>query len=153
MKRYRLEQSTRIAASLPAVFEFFSTPENLERITPESMKFRITDGPGRRLREGDLIRYSIRVFGIPMRWTTRIVMWRDGEAFADLQERGPYRYWLHTHTFRETGANEVEMTDVVEYELPFGFLGRLFASRLIDRQLHGIFAFRAGAIRAVFGKN
>jgi ligand-binding SRPBCC domain-containing protein len=144
-----LESTTVIAAPLADVFEFFSTPGNLGRITPPGMGFRITAGPDRRLREGDLIQYAIRIFGLPLRWTTRITLWREGEVFADLQERGPYRYWHHTHTFREVDGG-VEMHDRVEYELPFGLLGRLFGTPIVRRQLRTIFAFRANAIREIF---
>ncbi len=145
-----LESSTVIAAPLADVFGFFSTPGNLARITPPAMGFRITAGPDRRLREGDRIHYTVRVLGIPLRWTTLITLWREGEAFADLQERGPYRYWHHTHTFREVDG-EVTMYDRVEYELPFGFLGRLVGQPIVRRQLDAIFAFRAKAIREIFG--
>nr|MDQ3280020.1 TIGR01777 family protein [Acidobacteriota bacterium] len=86
MTRIRFERTTRIAAPLAAVFDFFSAPRNLGRITPPEMGFRIVEGPDRRLREGDRIRYRIRVMGVPMSWTTRITLWREGEAFADLQE-------------------------------------------------------------------
>lgn len=149
MNRRRLEHTTVIPASVGEVFEFFSAPENLGRITPPAMRFRITRGPGRRLREGDRIEYSIRIFGLPARWTTHIVLWREGEVFADLQERGPYRYWLHTHTFREVPGG-VEMQDVVEYELPFGLLGRIFGGWLVRRQLDRIFDFRATVVRSLF---
>lgn len=148
-QRSVLETTTVIAAPLADVFEFFSTPGNLGRITPPNMGFRITAGPDRRLREGDRIQYAIRIFGVPLRWTTRITLWREGEAFADLQESGPYRYWHHTHTFREVDG-AVEMHDRVEYELPFGFLGRLFGAPIVRRQLEAIFAYRAAAIREIF---
>jgi len=149
VKRYRFSRTTRIAAPLPAIFEFFAAPANLGRITPPQMRFRIAQGPDRALRQGDCIQYVFRIFGIPMRWTTRITLWEDGVAFADLQERGPYRYWLHTHTFRQLD-DAVEMTDLVEYELPFGFLGRLFGARLVARQLEAIFSHRARVIAEVF---
>lgn len=149
-RRNVLDQTTFIAAPLAEVFAFFSAPENLGRITPPGMGFRITKGPGRQLQEGDRIDYSIRILGLPMRWTTRITLWREGEAFADLQERGPYRYWHHTHTFREVDGG-VEMHDRVEYELPFGFLGRLAGGPIVRRQLAAIFAYRAAAIREIFG--
>ncbi|HET8797477.1 MAG TPA: SRPBCC family protein [Thermoanaerobaculia bacterium] len=150
-RRAVLERTTRIDAPLAEVFEFFSTPANLGRITPPSMGFRITAGPERRLQEGDRIDYAIRVFGLSMRWTTRITLWREREVFADLQERGPYRYWHHTHTFRAADGG-VEMHDRVEYELPFGFLGRLFGGPIVRRQLDAIFAYRAEAIRNIFGR-
>jgi hypothetical protein len=144
-----LETTTHIDASLADVFTFFSAPGNLARITPPGMGFRVTNGPDRALRQDDRIHYAMRVFGIPLRWTTRITLWRDGEAFADLQERGPYKYWLHTHTFREVDGG-VEMHDRVEYELPFGLLGRIFGAPIVRRQLQAIFAFRASAIREIF---
>jgi ligand-binding SRPBCC domain-containing protein len=146
----RFERTTHINATVARVFEFFSAPGNLARITPPEMGFRITSGPDRPLREGDRIQYAMRVFGLPICWTTHITIWRDGEVFADLQERGPYKYWLHTHTFRET-QDGVEMRDVVEYELPFGILGRLAGGWLVARQLEQIFAHRAKVIGEVFG--
>ena len=151
MSRHRLERTTTIAAPLAEVFAFFAAPENLGRITPPSMRFRILSGPGRTLREGDRIRYSIRVMGFPVQWTTVIVFWRENDAFADLQERGPYRYWHHTHAFREV-ADGVEMHDLVEYELPFGALGDLFGGWLVRKQLRAIFDYRASVISALFAR-
>jgi ligand-binding SRPBCC domain-containing protein len=148
--RRRFETSTWIDAPLENVFEFFSDPANLGRITPPSMRFRIVEAPSRRLQEGDQIDYSIRVLGLPMRWRTRIVMWREGEAFSDLQERGPYRLWIHTHTFHRD-RDGVLMTDVVEYELPLGWLGSLFGGHLVARQIEKIFSFRTEAIEQIFG--
>lgn len=153
-RRYSFERTTRIEAPLSDVFSFFSLHENLQRITPEQMRFRITKSPGARLKEGDRIEYKLRFLGIPLRWTTLITRFRENEVFADLQERGPFRYWLHTHTFRAVrdGAEHraVEMHDRVEYELPLGLLGRLFGAHLVARQLRAVFEFRANAIRAAF---
>lgn len=146
-----LERTSRVAASLPEVFEFFSDPANLGRITPPAMGFRILSAPFRPLQEGDTIDYSIRVNGIPVKWRTRITMWRQNEAFADLQERGPYRYWLHTHSFREV-AGGVEMSDHVEYELPLGALGRLLAGWFVKRQLKQIFDYRERVIGELFNR-
>jgi len=139
------ERTTILPAPLPRVFEFFSEPENLARITPPATRFRIVAGPQRRLREGDRIDYALRVFGLPFRWRSRIDAWRENELFADVQERGPYKSWRHTHTFREV-AGGVEMHDVVEYELPFGWLGRAVAGRLVRRELEKIFEYRGRAV-------
>lgn len=148
-RRAVLERTTQIAAPLSDVFDFFSAPGNLARITPPGMGFRITSGPDRRLREGDRIHYRIRILGVPLRWTTHITLWREGEAFADFQERGPYRYWQHTHTFKQVNGT-VEMHDRVEYELPFGFLGRLLGAPLVRKQLDAIFAYRSKVITEIF---
>jgi ligand-binding SRPBCC domain-containing protein len=139
------ERTTILRAPLPRVFEFFAEPGNLARITPVATRFRIVAGPDRCLREGDRIEYRLRVFGLPWRWASRIESWRENEFFSDVQERGPYKSWRHTHTFRET-ADGVEMYDRVEYELPLGILGRLAAGGLVRRELKKIFGYRGRAI-------
>ena len=139
------ERTTFIPAPPPRVFDFFAQPENLARITPPSTRFRIVAGPARRLREGDRIEYALRLFGLPFRWASRIEAWREGESFADVQERGPYKAWRHTHSFGAV-AEGTEMRDHVEYELPFGIVGRLIAGRVVARQLESIFDYRAKSI-------
>jgi ligand-binding SRPBCC domain-containing protein len=150
-RRFVFEKTTFIDAPLADVFEFFSAPQNLGRITPPEMRFRILEGPNRRLRQDDRITYSMRIWGVPVRWRTHITLWREGEAFADLQERGPYRHWLHTHTFREKDGR-VEMHDRVEYELPFGALGAIFGGWMVRRQIEAIFSFREKVIHEVFAR-
>lgn len=139
------ERTTTIAAPLARVFDFFAQPESLAKITPPATRFRIVAGPGRRLREGDRIEYALRVFGLPFRWASRIDGWRENGSFSDVQERGPYKSWRHTHTFREV-AGGVEVHDRVEYELPFGIAGRLAAGWLVRRELEKIFDYRGRAV-------
>jgi ligand-binding SRPBCC domain-containing protein len=145
----RLERTTIVPAPLERVFLFFSDPKNLGLITPPSMGFRILEGPERPLRAGDRIRYRIRVGGLPLTWVTRITAWDENRRFADLQEKGPYANWHHTHEF-EAVEGGVKMTDIVEYELPFGRLGALFGGWFVRRQLARIFDYRAKVIRDYF---
>ena len=149
MKRVVFERITRIAAPREAVVRFFADPANLSRITPPRMRHRVIDAPPRLLREGDRIEYAFRVFGVPMRWRSRIASWREAESFSDVQERGPFAYWLHTHTFRDAGGG-TEMHDRVEYALPFGWLGRLVAAPMVRRELERIFDYRAEAVTRAF---
>ena len=145
-----LERQTQIAAPRAMVFEFFSDPHNLARITPRSLGFEIVDAPDRRLRSGDRNRYRIRLLGIPLPWVSRISEWREGTSFVDEQERGPYRRWRHEHTLRASDRGVV-MHDRVDYELPFGALGRLVAGWWVRRNLDRIFDYRAQVIREIFG--
>jgi ligand-binding SRPBCC domain-containing protein len=143
------ERTTTLAAPLAEVFDFFAQPENLARITPPAVGFRVLRAPARPLREGDVLEYRLRAAGLPLRWRSRITLWQPGRAFADLQERGPFAYWLHTHTFSEEG-NVVTMHDHVDYRLPFGLLGRLVASALVRRTIAKAFDYRAAALRNRF---
>ena len=145
-----LERETVIPAPRRMVFEFFSDPQNLARITPRSLGFEIVDAPDRRLRAGDRIRYRIRLLGLRLPWVSRITEWREGTSFVDEQERGPYKRWRHVHTLMASDRG-VLMCDRVDYELPFGALGRFVAGWWVRRNLERIFDYRTQAIGEIFG--
>jgi hypothetical protein len=136
-----LERESRVARPREEVFDFFSRAENLERITPPWLHFRIRTPSPIVLRQGALIDYSLRIHGLPVRWRTRIEEWNPPYGFVDVQVRGPYRIWRHTHRFAADGDGAI-VRDTVEYELPFGLLGRL-AQPFVARDLEAIFAYRA----------
>ena len=143
------ERTTIINAPLERVFDFFSRPENLVLLTPPALGFVIVERPDGPLQSGSRIVYRIRVAGIPLKWVTNIVAFDPGRSFVDDQASGPYRKWVHTHTFTARGSS-VEMGDRVEYELPFGIAGRLAGGWFVRRQLRGIFAYRETKIREIF---
>jgi ligand-binding SRPBCC domain-containing protein len=146
---YRLDQTQRIEAPIEDVFAFFSDPGNLARITPPWLSFRIHGPMPHPLAEGSRIEYRIRWTVFRLRWVTRITRWRPPSEFQDLQERGPYSVWIHTHRFSPSGSG-VTMEDHVEYALPFGILGRIVHALQVRRQLDEIFDFRRKAIAQIF---
>ena len=145
----KLERTQTIrGAGLPEVFAFFSDPKNLARITPPGLSFRIVGEPPP-LAEGSRLEYRIRWMLWTLRWVTRITRWNPPLEFADLQEKGPYAVWIHTHRFRADGGGVI-MEDHVEYALPLGRLGRLVHALAVRRQLEAIFDYRRNAIAAIF---
>ena len=145
---YLLERSQVVAASPEQVFAFFSDPGNLARITPEWLRFRIRDRPAV-LGAGSRLEYRIAWGFVRLAWVTRIVSWSPPESFVDVEEKGPYKKWVHTHTFTPVGGG-VRMDDRVEYALPFGPVGRLVHALRVGRQLEEIFDFRRRAIDEIF---
>jgi ligand-binding SRPBCC domain-containing protein len=147
--RYRLERRQLVSATRARVFDFFSAAENLERLTPSFLRFRIVTPLPVEMRRGARIEYRIALGGLPMRWLTEIAEWQPNERFVDLQLHGPYRYWHHLHEFRDAPGG-TEMIDIVDYELPLGPLGALAHSLAIKRTLTRIFDFRSEAIATAF---
>jgi ligand-binding SRPBCC domain-containing protein len=150
VKTYLLERTQWIARPLSEAFDFFARAENLGRITPPWLHFRIRSQLPIQMRVDARIDYTIRLAGIPLRWRTRIAAWEPERRFVDIQERGPYALWEHTHLFepRESG---VLMTDQVRYALPLGWLGRAANALAVRSALASIFDYRFQTIQALLG--
>jgi ligand-binding SRPBCC domain-containing protein len=144
MKTYTLECEMLVPVSVREAFEIFKDPRNLSRITPPWLNFRITSEKVE-MRQGAEIAYRIRWAGIPLAWKTRISEYEPPFFFVDVQQSGPYRHWVHRHTFRPTEGGTL-VKDRVEYALPLGWLGRLAHRMVVRRQLNGIFAYRQRAL-------
>jgi ligand-binding SRPBCC domain-containing protein len=145
MKTYRISTETLIDAPINTVFDFFSKAENLEQLTPKTLKFKILTPLPIEMKMGALIDYKISIRGIPMRWKTEIAIWEPGKRFVDRQLKGPYKQWIHEHRFVPEGT-KTRMFDNVDYALPFGPLGQIVHTLFVKREVEGIFRFREQAI-------
>lgn len=144
-REYVLERTQVVPVPLEQAFAFFSDAHNLERITPPWLRFRIVETPPG-LGRGARLRYRLRLFGIPIRWRTEIVDWRPPRGFTDLQRRGPFLLWEHTHRLTPV-ASGTEIYDHVRYRLFFGPLGGLVRRLLVRGWVEGIFDYRARVVR------
>lgn len=143
-EEYTLHRVQHVPLALDETFEFFSRPENLGRITPPWLAFRmVSEGP--EMREGSRIEYRIRPLGVPQKWVSEITAYDPPHRFVDEQRKGPYRRWHHEHRFRAVDGG-TEVTDTVSYALPFGALGRVAHRLLVRRQLESIFDYRKQAL-------
>lgn len=146
---FHLRAASRIERSLDEVFAFFAQPENLELITPPQLGFEILTPLPIEMAEGALIRYRVRVHGVPLPWLTRIDVWEPGVRFVDRQVRGPYRVWVHEHRFEAHGPHATVVHDHVRYRPP---LGRLANALVVRRDLLRIFAHRQAVIPTLIGR-
>ena len=133
------------------VFPFFAAAANLEAITPPFLRFRIVTPTPIPMRVGTLIQYRLRLHGVPISWLTSIQEWDPPHRFVDVQVRGPYALWHHTHEFEADGTGATVMRDTVRYALPLGPLGEVARRVLVARDLERIFDHRAGKIARRLG--
>lgn len=146
MKTYVLEREQVVRAPLAEVFDFFSAARNLEALTPRWLRFEVLSPEPILMRPGTVIKYRLRLRGVPLRWVSLIEEWEPGRKFVDRQLRGPYRLWHHTHEFAEHPDGTL-VRDRVRYQVPLGPLGALAHAAFVRRDLDRVFAFRHAAVR------
>ncbi|MCB0389383.1 MAG: SRPBCC family protein [Winogradskyella sp.] len=151
-KVYTLSSKQKLPISLEEAWQFLSSPKNLKTITPDYMGFHILSGAEKPMFAGQIIQYIVTpVFGIKTHWVTEITHVVDKTYFVDEQRFGPYALWHHKHFLREVEGG-VEMEDVIDYKLPFGFLGRWLHPILVKPKLTEIFNYRSQKLSELFGQ-
>ena len=135
------------------MFRFFADPRCLEAITPPLLRFRLLTPEPIAMGVGTFLQYALRLHGVPVRWDTLIQEWEPPVRFVDVQVRGPYRLWHHTHELVEIdGGGATLMRDTVRYSVGFGVVGEIARRWLVLRDLEAIFAFRAERVPALVAR-
>ena len=149
--KYQLYREQQLNCDLETAWQFFSSPNNLSKITPPDMNFTVlSDVDNQEIFEGMIIDYTVSpILNIQMKWKTRISQVDEEKSFTDFQENGPYKYWNHYHEFipNEKG---VLIKDTVDYELPFGVLGDIAHRIFVHKKLVTIFDFRYTVLEKMF---
>lgn len=148
-RSYTLVRDQLIRRPLDEVFPFFADAANLQKITPSWLNFKILTPMPLEMRSGALLDYQISLFGVPLKWRTRIEEFTPGVRFVDTQLRGPYRVWHHTHEFTAVPEG-TQMRDTVRYEMPFGPLGTVTHALMVQGMLRKIFDHRYAVIEREF---
>ena len=152
MKIYTLQTEQILPISPEEAWAFLSSPDNLSKITPPDMGFKIISWDQKPMYAGQVICYTVNGLPfIPMTWVTEITHVSEGAYFVDEQRFGPYRLWHHKH-FLEAVPEGVKMTDLIHYALPLGIAGRIMHKIFIKRRLSDIFLFRKRKLETLFGK-
>ncbi|UCD75781.1 MAG: SRPBCC family protein [Phycisphaerales bacterium] len=143
---YLLECELLLLRPAEEVFGFFADATNLEAITPPQLRFEILTPLPIEMSKGAIIDQRLRLHGIPLRWRSEITAWEPHQRFVDEQRRGPYRWWIHEHTFEETDDGTLAR-DRVQYGVPGG---AMVNALLVARDLRRIFDYRSRALRGIF---
>ncbi len=151
--KHRLYREQQLNCDIETAWDFFSCPKNLSKITPKNMGFTVlTDYNSEQITEGMVIDYIVSpLLKVPLKWRTRITHVEPNKSFIDFQEKGPYKYWNHFHEFIPN-KDGVLMKDTVDYELPYGFLGKIAHRLFVKKKLAHIFDFRYSVLEKLFNK-
>ncbi len=151
MAIYKIETKQLIKTDKETLWNFISSPKNLQEITPKEMGFVITTKDlAPEMYAGQIITYKVSpLLGIKLNWCTEITQVHKGVYFVDEQRFGPYAMWHHEHHIAET-KDGIMMTDIIHYKLPLGVLGDLANTLFVRKKLHGIFDYRFKVLEKKF---
>lgn len=149
MKEFYFQAEQWLPRPVEEVFAFFSEARNLQTLTPSWLRFEVLTPSPIAMKAGTLIDYRIRVHGLPVHWRTEIVEWKPPHRFVDVQLRGPYTLWHHTHTFESSDGGAL-CRDQVRYR-PRG--GVLMNWLFVRRDVSNIFSYRSEKMIQIFRKN
>ena len=141
-----LEREQRVELPIEDVFEFYGDALNLEAITPPWLGFSVTTPQPIEMGPGTRLDYRLKLHRVPVRWQTRIESWEPPHRFVDVQVRGPYALWEHTHEFAPAGVGATTIRDRVRYAIPFGPLGEVAHRLFVRRDVERIFDYRRQAV-------
>ena len=145
-----LEFEQLLPVGLDEAWTFFSSPSNLNLITPEDLDIKILDNLPESIHQGLLICYKIKpMLNIPLDWVTEITVVKEKEYFIDEQRKGPYRVWHHEHHFKEVSGG-VLMTDKLSYDIGMSIIGTIAGKLWVDKQVQKIFAYRRKKLSELF---
>jgi ligand-binding SRPBCC domain-containing protein len=147
-----LETTTKLYRPLAEIFDFFSRVENLNEVTPSELSFKILTPLPVKMEKGAVIDYTIKLSGIPFHWRTLIKEWNPPYSFVDVQAKGPYSLWHHTHTF-EQKEDHVLMTDRVEFLSPGWIFEPIVHHLFVGARVEAIFKYRTQIFTRLFGKS
>ncbi len=150
---HKLERIQHLPIDIDTAWNFFSSPKNLSKITPDYMNFRIISNfKEDKMYPGLFIIYKVSpIFGISMTWITEITQISEKKYFIDEQRSGPYKIWHHEHHFKVTNEG-VEMSDLLYYKLPFGFIGKIINFLFVGKKVKSIFDYREKILNEMFSK-
>jgi len=147
----QIHREQLVKTDINTLWDFMSSPKNLETITPESMMFKITSkNKDEKMYPGMIITYIVSpLLKIKLTWMTEITQVKEKSFFIDEQRLGPYTMWHHQHIFKQTEEG-ILMKDIITYIPPFGIIGKIANFLFIKSKVNQIFNYRNKKIDSLF---
>ena len=144
----RIEIELEIAAPVERCFDLARSIEAHLHSTAHTGERAVAGVTSGLLRLGDTVTWEARHFGVRQTLTSQIAEYDRPRHFRDAMIRGAFRRFVHDHDFEPTPRG-TRVRDVVEYEAPYGLLGRIAERLVLTRYLRRLLLSRNAALRAL----
>jgi uncharacterized protein (TIGR01777 family) len=131
-----------IPSSPKTVLDWHRRPGAFERLTPPWESVQLVEKTGGIEDNGSRVTLRVRTGPLTQVWISEHRDFIENKQFRDVQIKGPFARWEHTHRFETAGDASCVLEDRIEYELPMGRLGRLFGGAHVRKTLERMFRYR-----------
>ena len=123
-----------VDCDIDKVWKFYTNIRHLEIITPTKIGLRLIFCSDEILKKDGLACFSGKLI-INAEWCSRITLFDKYEYVDEMIQHEnrdpPFKIWKHRHTFKEIGYHKTKVIDKIQFELPYGFLGKMLESLVI----------------------
>ena len=113
-----------VDVSIDKVWDFYTDLHHLEIITPKRLDFKIIETSSNKITQGQTAHFSSTLL-TRMTWKTKITTCKP-YTYVDEMSNTIFKRWKHTHVFHKINENQTKVTDEIEFELQYGFIGKMF---------------------------
>ncbi len=136
-----LDRTSHLPVSCEEAFAWHERPGALERMIPPWEEAEVIEKKGS-IKDGDKVTLRTKLGPISLLFSAQHQNYVKNQQFEDIQVKGPFSYWKHTHIFESIDSSKSKLIDHVEYKLPLGFLSPLFNFSFMEEKLNKLFAYR-----------
>ncbi len=135
------ERSVELPARIEESFAYHERPGALGRLIPpwEQATIKRCDGS---LKPGSEVLLQTRFGLLSLDWLARHKLYDSPRMFSDKQITGPFSKWYHEHLFESMGETRTKLTDRIQFEIPFGAIGKFFGEAFVEQKLNAMFGYR-----------
>lgn len=138
--------SSVFPASPSDLFNYHARPGAFERLNPPWQPVEVISAEGG-IKDGARVTIRVPILGpLGFKWSLAHQNYIDGKQFQDIQVRGPFSYWKHTHTI-DSHSNGSELADQIDYAFPGDPIGTLVDTLHFKGELKKLFSYRHAVTR------
>ncbi len=140
--------TTKIKAPIQIVFDVSRNIDIHQQSASKSYEVAIAGVTSGLINYNETVTWRGKHFGFYLTHKSRITAMTFYHYFVDEMEEGKFKTFKHQHFFEE--INELTtMTDVLQYETPFGVFGKLFDFLFLKKHLTQFLLERNKILKAV----
>lgn len=135
------QRQLQLPFSAEALAQWHQRPGAFERLSPPWQRLTLVK-PSGPIQDGATLIFKLQQGPISLTWEALHDQCIPGQQFRDVQRRGPFKQWEHTHKFISTGDHASELRDELRFKLPFEPISAALSPLIKRLMLDPLFTFR-----------